>query len=150
MPPGPLAPCNDQWCPGIPIGIFEGRFGLTVAQWNELITGQWYASVTFQSSDGTPLPDYAIRGQILALDTDGDGTPEYLDQCPNTPAVAIVNSHGCSIDQLCPCDGPWRSHGEYVTCVARTAAQFQRDGLISESEKRTIVNEAIRSGCGKR
>ena len=77
MPPGPLAPCNDLWCPGIPIGIFEGRFGLTVAQWNELITGQWYASVTFQSSDGTPLVDYAIRGEILPLDSDEDGIPDY-------------------------------------------------------------------------
>jgi hypothetical protein len=28
-------------------------------------------------------------------DTDGDGVPDYADECPNTPAGRIVNSKGC-------------------------------------------------------
>lgn len=28
-------------------------------------------------------------------DTDGDGIPDYLDECPNTPAGRLVNSKGC-------------------------------------------------------
>src|SRR5204862_37358 len=47
-------------------------------------------------------------------DTDGDGVPDAFDLCPNTLPGAIVDAHGCSLAQLCPCDGPWRNHGEYV------------------------------------
>ena len=32
----------------------------------------------------------------LRLDDDGDGTPNNLDQCPNTPADSIVDSEGCA------------------------------------------------------
>jgi outer membrane protein OmpA-like peptidoglycan-associated protein len=34
------------------------------------------------------------------LDSDGDGVPDYLDQCPNTPKAAIgfVDAHGCPLD----------------------------------------------------
>src|SRR5262249_6982981 len=28
-------------------------------------------------------------------DTDGDGVPDQLDRCPNTPAGARVDQHGC-------------------------------------------------------
>src|ERR1043166_1906383 len=128
---------------------FDGRFLLTREQFAELAAGEWYVNVSFETKEGTPVPDDTIRGEILPLDSDDDGVQDYLDQCPNTPNGAIVDSRGCSIDQLCPCDGPWRNHGEYVTCVSRTAAQFQREGLISESERRNIVNVAIRSNCGK-
>lgn len=33
-----------------------------------------------------------------APDTDGDGVPDFRDDCPNTPAGAIVNARGCAID----------------------------------------------------
>lgn len=33
-----------------------------------------------------------------APDSDGDGVPDYRDDCPNTPAGAIVNARGCAID----------------------------------------------------
>jgi hypothetical protein len=85
-----------------------------------------------------------------AVDSDGDGVPDDADQCPDTPRGAVVDEHGCSIDQLCPCDGNWRSHAEYVQCVMRVTARFQRDGLISTAERRAIVREAIRSDCGKK
>ncbi|MDN5937027.1 MAG: OmpA family protein [Salinisphaera sp.] len=32
------------------------------------------------------------------LDSDGDGVPNYLDKCPNTPAGVPVNSEGCALD----------------------------------------------------
>ncbi len=31
------------------------------------------------------------------LDSDGDGVPDYLDKCPNTPMGAQVDSEGCPI-----------------------------------------------------
>src|SRR5204863_91613 len=37
-------------------------------------------------------------------DCDGDGVPDAQDTCPGT-GPGVVNSNGCSIAQLCPCDG---------------------------------------------
>ena len=32
------------------------------------------------------------------LDSDGDGVPDYLDQCPNTPTGVTVDAKGCPLD----------------------------------------------------
>jgi len=32
------------------------------------------------------------------LDTDGDGVPDYLDRCPDTPQGVKVDSNGCPLD----------------------------------------------------
>jgi hypothetical protein len=83
-------------------------------------------------------------------DSDGDGVLDVHDQCPNTRPGDIVNGQGCSIAQLCPCDGPWRNHAEYLRCIQETSAQFQQLGLITAEQRRAIMNEARRSDCGKR
>ncbi|GGX79637.1 hypothetical protein GCM10007160_03740 [Litchfieldella qijiaojingensis] len=57
-------------------------------------------------SDGDGVPDYRdqcpgtpagveVDAQGCPLDSDGDGVPDYRDQCPNTPAGAEVNALGC-------------------------------------------------------
>src|SRR5438093_886569 len=60
--------------------------------------------------------------------------------------MTLHTPRGCSAAKLCPCEGPWRSHGQYINCVAEAAAQFLRDGLISATERRNIVlaEKAIR------
>jgi hypothetical protein len=89
------------------------------------------------------------------VDSDGDGFADDLDRCPGTPAGAIVNADGCSIDQLVPCAGPagggvWKNHGQYVSSVAKTAEQFLNTGLITEDQKDGIVGTAAQSDCGER
>src|SRR5678815_3285161 len=54
-------------------------------------------------------------------DEDGDGVTDSRDHCPGTPTGVLIDGHGCSLEQLCPCDGPWGSHGEYVRCVIQHA-----------------------------
>lgn len=89
-------------------------------------------------------------GPELPPDSDGDGIPDNHDQCPNTRAGDIVNASGCSIDQLVPCDGPWRNHGQYVSRMAKVCAEFRKAGLISHKQcLRTFLN-AVKSDCGKR
>jgi hypothetical protein len=88
-------------------------------------------------------------------DADGDGVPDSLDLCPNTPAGAIVDAHGCSIDQLAPCTGPasggtWKNHGEYVSSISRVTEVFLALGLISEPQAEAIVSNAAQSDCGSK
>ena len=104
----------------------------------------------------TDAPNHRITKGILAvLDSDGDGVPDAADKCPYTPAGAVVNEHGCSIEQLVPCTRPatggsWKNHGQYVLAVVRAAKAFHSAGLVTTSEKRAIVRDAIRSDCGRR
>ena len=99
---------------------------------------------------------FVARVRITAaLDSDGDGVPDDSDQCPDTAAGAIVDTHGCSIDQLVPCAGPvsggtWKNHGQYVSTVVKTAARFRAAGLITENEEEAVVEAAARSKCGLR
>jgi hypothetical protein len=83
------------------------------------------------------------------VDDDGDGVPDSNDLCPGTPDGEVVNENGCSIDQLCPCESPWKNHGQYVSCVAHAAEDFVAAGLITDAEKDAIVPEAGQSSCGK-
>jgi hypothetical protein len=85
----------------------------------------------------------------LPPDSDGDGVPDATDNCPNTPRGAIVNASGCAIDQLVPCDGPWKNHGQYVRAVVTVSKQFRKAGLISHKEHLTIFLRAAKSDCGK-
>jgi hypothetical protein len=92
---------------------------------------------------------------IGATDLDGDGVPDSLDTCPNTPLCSVVDSSGCSIDQLAPCEGPasggsWKNHGQYIAAVAQAAEHFLAEGLISQDEKDAIVASAAQSPCGSK
>jgi len=59
------------------------------------------------------------------------------------------------INGLCPCNGQagsggaWRNHGQYVSCVAKASNNLIRQGLINRSERKSIVQEAAQSQCGK-
>jgi len=82
-------------------------------------------------------------------DHDGDGVPDDQDLCPDTPPGSIVDEHGCSIDQLAPCDGAWKDHGQYVAAVESAARRFLASGLVSQKEMVDIINKAATSPCGK-
>ena len=88
-------------------------------------------------------------------DIDGDAVNNGADSCEFTIFNEIVDPiTGCSIDQLCPCEGPrgttesWKNHGKYVSCVAHSAKIFVEQGLIDETEKGNFVSEAAQSDCG--
>lgn len=40
----------------------------------------------------------AVDAQGCPLDSDGDGVPDYRDQCPGTPAGVEVDARGCPLD----------------------------------------------------
>lgn len=108
---------------------------------------------TLQSGESIDFSFFQSRsGQIIlsSFDTDDDGVLDGFDSCPGTPAREVVNTEGCAIAQLCPCDNPWKNHAAYVSCVAHTAEDFVTEDLITEAEKDAIVSEAGQSSCGKK
>ncbi len=141
----PLYP-SCQTCLPIPLQInFEGWFDLSPGQVNELLAGEWYIDVPAVTGDGAVVPDYEVRGQILPVDTDQDGVPDYLDECPDTPRGAVVDAHGCSIEQLCPCETLWKNNGEYLECIKVVSAHFHHASLITERERHAILKQAEHS-----
>ncbi len=82
-------------------------------------------------------------------DSDGDGVVNTNDSCDSTTSGSAVDPrNGCSVSQLCPCDGPrdstdsWKNHGKLVECVSRTARDFRTKSLITNSEFGKIVSSA--------
>ena len=102
----------------------------------------------FDPNPGQEDTDGDGDGDVCDEDDDGDGVGDGDDACPGTDPGDVVGGNGCSIDQLCPCESPWKNHGAYVRCVAHTSAVFVELGLISQQERGQIVSEAARSDCG--
>jgi hypothetical protein len=98
-------------------------------------------------------------------DTDGDGVGDDCDECAATTADVpdvfgdlhvAVDTSGCSLSQLCPCDSPrgddmqWKRHGQYVRCVRRNGRLLDRLGVIDGTERRFLLGAALASTCGRR
>ena len=118
---------------------------------NDNLAPDWLRIGTDITGQGPFNASFSLTGDT---DTDGDGVPDSVDQCADTPAGAIVNADGCSIEQLVPCEGPvsggtWKNHGQYVSAVAHVSKTFKQQGLIGGSERGQIVSAAARSDCGK-
>ena len=111
-----------------------------------------FANYGIHNPENTPLL-LNIAGW-LAADSDGDGVGNADDLCPGTPAGATVDMKGCSYPQrqeaACPVAGEYRSHGQYVSCVAHAAHQGVKDGLITQREACAAVVAAARSDIGKK
>lgn len=88
-------------------------------------------------------------GDACDADRDADGVGNGADICGETPVGEVVDPDtGCSIAQLCPCEGPrgttepWKNHGQYVSCVAKSTDSFVEQDLITEAEKDAPVSAA--------
>jgi len=130
-----------------PIGLALGRLPLSSQQIDYLMEELLYINFI---ADGWFLDQqFNTRGQITLLDSDSDGVPDFRDQCANTSLGSLINSDGCSIEQLCPCEAPWRNHGEFVTRMQSVLKDFSEAGLITIAQQRELFRAAAESDCGK-
>jgi hypothetical protein len=118
---------------------------------NDALAPDWLRIGTDITGQGPFNASFSLSGET---DADGDGVADSLDECPGTPADAIVDAQGCSIDQLVPCSGPvtggtWKNHGQYVSAIAQVADSFLAAGLITDEEADLITEQAAHSACGK-
>jgi len=121
----------------------------------------------WEQSYGTPEEEFLLDVQVAAdgslilagssliklqpeglSDCDHDGVPDGADDCLDTPAGEPVDSHGCSIDQLVPCDGGWKDHGQYVKKFHDVAEEFLKRGYVNQAQFSTLLNRATHSQCG--
>jgi hypothetical protein len=98
---------------------------------------------------GAPSPLPVIIDGVAcccdASDADGDGIAGCSgDACPGTSPGAVVDPHGCSIDQLCADANA--SHGACVGCHSREAKRFAELGLITRQEAQAITRDAAKRG----
>jgi hypothetical protein len=109
-------------------------------------------------TDGDSIPDN--RDNCPAVpnfdqhDADGDGVGDVCDRCAGTAAIDVVLPNGCSVSQACPCQGPasdvpWVDQHAYVRCVGRALRTLRRQGKVSRHDVVTLVQRAVRSGCGR-
>jgi len=117
---------------------------------NDALAPDWLRIGTDITHQGPFNSAFSLSGET---DEDGDGIPDSVDLCPDTPAGAIVDADGCSIDQIAPCAGPasggrWKNHGKYVSAVTQAAEAFVAQGLISADQADEIETQAAESNCG--
>ncbi len=115
----------------------DGTLSGVRCEWVDLEHGDLVSCLIFNDGD-------------LGGDADDDGTPTNSDQCPGTQDTILFDpATGCSFDQLCPCAGPWKNNGEYVSCINKTAKSLEKMGLISKSDRKALTKDAKASSCGK-
>ncbi len=98
--------------------------------------------------------DFFIRAhvtsaELIEADTDGDGVPDNVDQCPNSDLSATViigdcNSGvtntfftgGCTIsDRIVECAEDASTHGRFMSCASQVTNVLKADGAITGPQK---------------
>jgi CubicO group peptidase (beta-lactamase class C family) len=106
--------------------------------------------VTISGSDVTGV-DFTSVADVIDDDIDDDGVLNENDDCEDTPVGEIVNpSNGCSIEQLVPCNGNWKNHGQYVSASTKVLKSFVRQGLITKKGIKAFMKKKASSDCGKK
>jgi len=56
----------------------------------------------------------------------------------------------CDLTVLCDPQATWKNHGAFVSCVSKEAEKLLSQGLITESEKDSMVSAAAKTKIGKK
>jgi Thrombospondin type 3 repeat len=148
----------------------EDRCPLMVGSNNDDLDADGLGDICDNDVDGDQLdnavdncPLFANAGQVdydadgsgddCDLDDDGDQVEDIADFCQGTDSSAAIDTQGCSSPQrfvrACPVSATYKTHGQYVSCVANEADKQVAIGLITEEEKGAIVSGTAKTKTGK-
>jgi hypothetical protein len=113
-------------------------------------TATVFTSVALPASPFPPLSAFDVTNIGLFSDNTLGPRAATFD----VTLTRLVERSPIDIDAVCPCAGPvsggrWKSHGQYVSCVAKAASALLKDGRLMEGQKEDLVEVAAQSGCGK-
>ena len=80
----------------------------------------------------------AVDAEGCPLDSDGDGVPDYRDQCPNTPAGVEVNALGCP-DSVVLKEVNFEFDSAQLTSNARSVLNGVAERLVSNPDVRVSI-----------
>jgi len=119
------------------------------------LSGEGQISASALLSNGFQLEGHA-RVIVIAsdIDPDRDGVEDPFDLCPDTAAGELPDLDGCSVAQLCPCEGKaetaWRNHGQYMVCVIRMTTRVGEQHDLPKRQLKNLVPASASMACGKR
>ncbi len=92
-------------------------------------------------------------GDACDEDDDADGILDELDACPATPLAALTDERGCSGSQSVAASCldhdvcAFANKGQYQKCVVQAANVVSEDGLLTETERVSLVKTAAKASC---
>lgn len=101
------------------------------------------AGLIFYFGGDKPAPAPVAAPVVqAAIDSDGDGVIDELDQCPHTPAGVSVDSNGCPLDS--DGDGVFDSFDKCPTTPAGVKVDMQGCALPIDSDGDGVLDNADR------
>jgi OOP family OmpA-OmpF porin len=82
-----------------------------------------------------------------ALDSDGDGVPNAVDRCPDTPAGTVVDAHGCQLDS--DGDGVPDATDRCPDTIAGSRVDATGCLLLFEENRTSLILEGVNFANGK-
>lgn len=88
-------------------------------------------------------------GDVCDSDVDGDHVVDALDKCiDGATSPDKVNADGCTIDQLCSCEGRgFRNRFSFLKCVAKTSKSFVKEGVLTRKERSRLIWKSAIKRC---
>lgn len=150
---------------GAPVTVTLGDgYSLVVETPDFIFDPQIVTVVAPPTNPGPIVVTVAGQDQVLepgeqTAHSDGDGIPDDADACPASdlsPTVVIGDCdsgvsnqlfpYGCTIsDEVAICADAARNHGQFVSCVAKTANSLKKDGIITVKEQAAIKRCAAKA-----
>lgn len=106
------------------------------------------AALDEQCDDGNHQDGDGCSEKCLFEDGDDDGVVDLVDRCDDT-ADTLVGTDGCSLEQRCPCDDPWESQQQYISCVANVLDGMFAAELIDADQRAALQLAAAERDCAE-